>query len=179
MVSLAVCILALGIRLPPAADLDGHLHHLLSEAAGRPVALVFIAHDCPISLSYAPKMNRLAKEYAPKGIAFYIVYAEPDLKLTAARSHDKAYGYVCPALLDSKLVLTQRTGAVVTPEAIVLSPSGTALYRGRIDNLFAGYGVRRAHFTTDDLKSALDSILAGKPVAHPTTMAVGCFIPRQ
>jgi hypothetical protein len=160
------------------ADLQG-VHRTIPQPGAKATVLFFIAHDCPISLSYAPKMNTLAKEYTPKGIAFYIVYAEPDLKLDTARSHDNAYGYVCPAILDNKLAITRETDALATPEAIVLSPSGAALYRGRIDNLYAGYGVRRPRNTTDDLKEALDAIMAGKPVPHPSTKVIGCFIPRQ
>ena len=181
---LVIALAAFACQIASAAspvslpDLHG-VTRTIPQPGAKATVLFFIAHDCPISLSYAPKMNRLAREYMPKGIAFYIVYAETDLKLADARSHDKAYGYACPAILDSKLAITRQANALVTPEAIVLSPAGEALYRGRIDNLFAGYGVRRARNTTDDLKEALDAILAGKPVAHPTTMAIGCFIPRQ
>src|SRR5579862_9828421 len=111
MVSLAVCILALGIRLPPAADLDGHLHHLLSEAAGRPVALVFIAHDCPVCNSYAPELTRLATRYKGRAL-FEIVYAEPSLSLADAKQH--AHDFSLPTadlLMDPKGRLSSACGA--------------------------------------------------------------------
>jgi hypothetical protein len=65
----------------------------------------------------------------------------------------------------------------VTPQAVVLSSQGKTLYSGRIDNRFLGYGKDKIKASVSDLRLSLDAILAGKPVPHPTTTAIGCFIP--
>ncbi len=51
------------------------------------------------------------------------------------------------------------------------------LYRGRIDNVYASLGKRRAEATEKDLRKALDEVLSGKPVSTPQTKAIGCYIP--
>lgn len=159
----------------PIADLQG-VSRAIPEPATKATVLFFIAHDCPVSLSYLPEMNRICRAYEPKSVGFYVVYAEPDYSVSAARKHAHSYGFACPAVLDSKLALSHKYGATITPEAVVLSAGATVLYRGRIDNLYADYGVRRAHATTHDLTSALDDILSGKPAPKPWANSVGCYI---
>ena len=68
-------------------------------------------------------------------------------------------------------------GASTTPEAAIISPSGQVLYRGRIDNVYAGLGKRRPAATERDLRKALDEVLSGKPVSTRETKAIGCYIP--
>jgi hypothetical protein len=67
-------------------------------------------------------------------------------------------------------------GAAVTPTAVVVKPDESIAYRGRIDNFYAGLGRPRRIVTQHDLREALDSVLAGKPVANPETSPVGCYI---
>ena len=51
----------------------------------------------------------------------------------------------------------------------MVSPTGQVLYRGRIDDRYAGDGKRRDEPTTADLQGALDAVLAGEaPAAHQT-----------
>jgi hypothetical protein len=64
----------------------------------------------------------------------------------------------------------------VTPTAVVVDAQGTVRYRGRVDNLYAALGKTRQQVTSHDLRDALDAVLAGRPVAHPETEAIGCFI---
>lgn len=141
------------------------------------ILLFFIAHDCPVSNTYAPEINRICRTYAHRGIACYVVYVEPDLTLAAARTHAHAYGYPCPALLDPSHRLVQKAGATVTPEAALFGRNGKLRYRGRIDDLFASLGQRRYQARRHDLRMALDAFLSHQPISQPMTAAVGCFIP--
>ena len=138
--------------------------------------LLFIARDCPISNSYAPEIKRIIARYTPQKVAFTLVYPDPDTTLTSARRHAKDYGYTCPLLLDPAHKLVHKSGVTVTPEVAVFAPSGKLLYRGRIDDLYLGFGQRRYAVTRHDLRDALDAVLSGRPVPSAKTQAVGCFI---
>jgi hypothetical protein len=175
--ALAAAGLAPGAKPISVTDVAG-ARHRIPDADKPATVLLFIARDCPISNGYAPEINRICAEYSPRRIGFYIVYAEPDLTPAEARKHTTAYGYRCPALLDTANRLVRLTGATITPEAAVLAPDGKLLYRGRIDDLYVELGTRRYQPTVHDLRAALDAILQGKPVPNPTTRAVGCFIPK-
>jgi len=50
------------------------------------------------------------------------------------------------------------------------------LYLGRIDNRVEDFGKVRIQATEFDLRDALDAVLAGRPVPHPRTHALGCAI---
>ena len=149
---------------------------LAGAAAKKAIVLVFIVRDCPISNAYAPELQRLYARYAPRKIGFALIYPEPDITLADARKHAKQFGYACPVFLDPSHRWARRAGATMTPEAVVFSPQGRLLYRGRIDDLYVGWGKRRPQATRHDLRDALDAILSGKPVPAPRTTAIGCFI---
>jgi hypothetical protein len=113
----------------------------------------------------------------PQGVSFRLVYANPGEDTAAIRAHMAAFSYAgaTEALRDPAHALVSYVGATITPEAVVWA-SGRVQYRGRIDNRFVDFGVDRPAATEHDLADALAAVLAGKPVAHPTTQAVGCYI---
>ena len=158
-------------------DADGHKFTLLQDKSQRATVLLFVTNDCPITNSYAPEIKRLYAAYAARKVMFYLVYADPELKAAAVRQHVKEYGLPCPALLDSGQRLVHFTQAAVTPEAVILAPDGKRLYKGRIDDRYIDFGKARFAATTHDLRDALDAVLRGRPAPHPTTKAIGCFIP--
>jgi hypothetical protein len=96
----------------------------------------------------------------------------------AVRKHLSDFRYAgIPAILDTRQTVIDAAGATVTPQAVVISRDGKVRYSGRIDNFYAGLGKPRRQATTHDLRTALDEMLAGKPVTTPKTEPVGCFIP--
>ena len=125
------------------------------------IVFLFTSTDCPISNRFAPEVRRLATAYAPQGVLFRLVYVNPAEDATAIR--------------DSKHALAKFVGATITPEAVVYA-GGRVAYRGRIDDRYVDLGLERPAATTHDLAEALAAVLAGTPVPHPTTQAVGCYI---
>lgn len=139
-------------------------------------ALIFVAHDCPMANAYAPEIARLCKEFTPRGAAFRIVYAERDLAKGDAGRHAKEFAFPCPAILDRELRLAARVGATMTPQAVLLSPEGAVLYLGRIDDIYADYGKKRAQPAHRDLRDAIEAVLVGRAVPKPRTPSLGCHI---
>jgi hypothetical protein len=64
----------------------------------------------------------------------------------------------------------------VTPEAVVFDRAWNITYRGRINDLYADFGKSRATPSKHDLQEAIEATLVGRPVAEPTTKAIGCYI---
>ena len=164
---------------PSAPDVSGATRQPLAEARQKKqkaVALLFVTTDCPIANRFAPEITRLYQKFEKRGVAFYIVHADPRLKAEAAAAHAREYGFSCPVLLDRKHELVKLSGASVTPEAAVLSPQGKLLYRGRIDDRFVRWGQMRNAPQSRDLRLALSAVCAGKPVPVARTKAIGCYI---
>jgi peroxiredoxin len=157
-------------------DVDGIEHRQTEWAGKRAVVIFFSTVDCPLSNGYVPEMNRVQKEYASRGVAFYAVEADTTLDVTAVRKHAREFGFTFPVLIDKQQVLGHLTGATTTPQVAVLSSAGALLYLGRIDNGVEDFDKRRNVVTQHDLRDTLDALLAGRPIPHPTTKVIGCAI---
>jgi thiol-disulfide isomerase/thioredoxin len=157
-----------------AENLDGTPAEPLLSSPGRPVVLLFVRTDCPVSNRYAPLINRISSEYAGK-VAFWLVYPDRTTTAEAIRQHERDYGYHLPALRDPHHILAAQARVEVTPEAAVFEPGHRLVYHGRIDNLYQDFGRARSAATTHELVDAIQAVLSGKkpPASAP---AVGCFI---
>lgn len=179
----AACLLSLG-ALAQAAPLqfrlkDAHdVLHTEQELRDRKlVVFLFLSPECPLSNRYVPELNRMAQEYAPRGVALYAVSADPSFSAAALRKHAEEYQLTLPVLLDPEHVLVRHTGATLTPEAAVVAPEGKVLYLGRIDDRAVDLGKTRVEPRRRDLRLALDEALAGRPVSLPLARSIGCAIP--
>jgi peroxiredoxin len=155
------------------------VEHTTAEWNGRKaVLLLFVTTDCPVANSYVPEMNRIHADYAARGVLVWAVQADPTVPTPDVVRYAHDYHYDFPLILDTRQSLVVLAGATVTPQAAVLSPEGKVLYLGRIDNRVADFGKLRFKATVPDLRNALDEVLAGQPVAEPSTKSIGCAINR-
>jgi len=160
------------------ADLNGRAISPAEDAGTKAVALVFVLPDCPICNAYIPALNRLHEEFSPRGVTLALVHADPETTTEKAKAHASEFQIQCPVAIDAGQRWVKKAGATTAPEAAVFSARGELLYRGRIDDQYAGLGKRRTVVTSHDLRDALEAILAGKPVPQSRTEAVGCPIPK-
>ena len=151
---------------------------LQAPAGTKAIVFLFTSTDCPISNRYAPEVQRVVAEFAPQGRGFRLVYPNPADQAAAIREHMAAFWLrrrVRGAAGSRACARQVHVKATITPEAAVVA-GGRVVYRGRIDDRYVDLGVERPSPTQHDLADALTAVLAGKPVARPTTQAVGCFI---
>jgi hypothetical protein len=176
---LAVSLLAAAQPSSPVlTDIHGVSHGPLANPGRAATVLFFITGDCPISNQYAPEISRICREHSESSVECFLVYVDPDLTSGEIARHQKDFSLeCCAALHDPEHHLVEGTGARITPEAALLSPQGEVAYLGRINNFYAALGKPRLRPTVHDLRDALDSLLAGKPVETPRAQAIGCYIP--
>ncbi len=148
-----------------------------APAGTKAIVFLFTSTDCPISNRYAPEVRRLATQFAPRGVVFRLVYPNPTDTRAAIVEHVASFGYgdAMEALRDPKHALVKDAGVTVTPEAAVYA-RGRLVYHGRIDDRYVELGLERPAATVHDLDNVLGAVLAGRPVEHPATRAVGCYI---
>ena len=155
----------------------GEVDPLAMPAGVKAIVFLFTSTDCPISNRYAPEVRRLAATFGPRGVLFKLVYPNPADSRRAVMEHmsEFAYAGATEALRDPKHALVKFTGVTVTPEAAIYA-GGRIVYHGRIDDRYVDLGLERPAAQVHDLADALTAVAAGRPVKHPVTRAVGCYI---
>ncbi len=173
-----LCTAVFGAQRPQFAlrDTSNGIHSPEEWNGKKAIVVFFTTTDCPLSNNDVPEMNRTRRDYQSRGVAFYAVQADTTIVDADVVQHAKEYQFSFPVLFDPHEILVKMTGATTIPSAAVLSPDGTLLYLGRIDNRVEDFNVRRQEPTRFDLREALDSVLKGEPVAHPRTKAFGCAV---
>lgn len=158
-------------------DIRSEEHAPFANKETKAIVLVFIATDCPIANYFQPTLTELATISAPDDVSFFLVHSDPDVEMEAATQHAADFSISAPVVLDNNQSIAKMLNAKVTPEAFVIDREGTIRYRGRINDLYADFGKRRAKATTHDLRDAIEAIVHGKAVVTFETKAIGCYIP--
>lgn len=137
--------------------------------------LVFTTLECPVVLRYLPKLKELEAAYRDQGVQFVAVNVglNDDLREIAYQAIRTESEF--PFVKDFGGVVARAVGAERASEVVVLDADKKLRYRGRIDDQFR-LGGEKAKATKEDLKEALDAVLAGREVTVAQTAVDGCKI---
>src|ERR1700750_1036579 len=137
-------------------DADGHEHTLASLKGAKGTVLIFMATRCPVSNGYNERMEKLATDYAPRGVNVVGINANSTEPASEVKQHAAEKGWTVTILKNGGTQIADRFDAQVTPEAYLLDASGKLVYHGRIDNSRAGDAI-----TSNELRDAIEAVLAG------------------
>ena len=178
--------LAIGSAAPDFAlpGVDGKVHRLGDYAKSKILMIVFTCDHCPTAQLYEGRIQKLADDYRPKGVA--LVAIQPN-NAKAVRLDELGYTDVSDSLADMKIRAEYRHfnfpylydgdsqatanayGPQATPHVFIFDENRKLQYEGRVDN-----NQRQSLATTADARNALDAMLAGKTVPVMHTRAFGC-----
>jgi len=154
-------------------DADGAEHSLKSLMGKNGAVVIFIATKCPVSNAYNDRMEKLAQDYKAKGINVIGINSNTTEPSAEVKSHAAEKHLTFAILKDEGNKIADRLGATRTPEVYVLDAGMKLVYHGRIDN-----SQKIEAITANDLRDALDEMIAGKPVTKTGGAAFGCTIKR-
>jgi peroxiredoxin len=163
-------------------DTNGKTHSL-AQYKGKYVVLEWFNPECPFVKKHygTNNMQKLQEEYTAKGVVWLTIDSnapgtqgnltpeQAQKIITSWKTHQTAL------LLDPESTVARGYGAKNTPDMIVISPEGTIVYEGAIDNK-ATPNPNDIPSSTNYVKAALDESLAGKAVSNPTTKPYGCSV---
>lgn len=160
------------LRFIDIRGLDRNLRELGDYQA---VVFVFTTKSCPLVRKSFPKLVALYEAYRERKVVFVAVNAGPEdtVREMAAQAVDFQVPFFFVKDADHSAV--QSLGVQRTPEVVLLDHENTIRYRGRIDDQLR-IGGTRPQATREDLKEAIEEVLAGKPVSVPETEVDGCLI---
>ena len=136
--------------------------------------LIFISVQCPVSNGYNERMEKLAQDYKAKGINVIGINSNATEDADAVKNHASEKHLTFAILKDAGNKVADKLGANRTPEAYLLDANNKLVYHGRIDN-----SQDPAKIESNDLRNAMDSLLAGKPIEKSEAKAFGCTIKRS
>ena len=165
-----------------ATDTNGKVHKL-SEYNGKFVVLEWSNRGCPYTQKHysSGNMQRLQREWTGRGVIWLtVISSAPGKQGYVTASEENAYlkqvnAMPTAVLLDPTGTLGHLYDAKTTPHIFIISPQGTLIYNGAIDN--------RPTIDLADVKgaqnyvsAALDEAKSGKPVSTPTSRPYGCSV---
>lgn len=155
----------------------------LDDYHGKLVVLEWTNDGCPFVQHYYKRgaMQALQKQYTAKGVVWLSVissapgsqgYATGAQANQLTRDRDAAPSAV---LLDPHGAVGHLYDAKTTPDMYIIDTQGRLAYAGGIDSLPSTDpdDIARA---SPYVKTALDELLAGKPVSKPLTSPYGCSV---
>lgn len=166
-------------------NIDGDFFSLKSFKDAEVIVLIFTCNHCPTAQAYEDRIIEFTKEYKEKGVAVVAINSASPLGLVyweggwsdvgdsyedmIVRAKDQGFNF--PYLYDGdKQETSLNYGAMSTPHVFILGKERKIRYQGRIDaKEKPGSGGN-----SEDLKQAVDELLAGKEVSNPETKAFGC-----
>ena len=158
-------------------DVHGTPHRLYDFQGKKAVVVIFIATHCPYSNAFNHVMANLAHEYENRGVAFVGINANKTEPVAEVAEHASTHGLDFLILKDDGDQIADRLGASVTPEVFLLDSDWTLRYHGALGNSHQP-STNPNKATDEEIRPALNSVLAGKPVVATETKAFGCSIKR-
>ncbi|MFO0947119.1 MAG: redoxin family protein [Planctomycetota bacterium] len=165
---------ALGEKVPDLVFKDQwYLPRSLKEFGEKQAfVVVFVSSQCPAVEQVLGELKRLENVYRAKGVQFVAINvgAEDSIRTMAdqAMTHDLPF----PFVKDFAGAWPTTLGIDKTPGVAVLDAKHRLVYRGRVDSRVSLDGAPR-NPERADLETALDELLAGKPVSVSQTEVKG------
>ncbi len=163
---------------------DGKYYTLQSFADARVLLIVFTCNHCPTAQAYEDRIKAVAADYQSKGVAVVAISPTSPLGLLpeelgytdlsddyeemVVRAKNKQYNF--PYLYDGDTQAASLLyGPVATPHVFVFDQARKLQYTGRLDTK-----EKPGQANAEDLRTALDAVLAGNPAPQPVTKTFGC-----
>lgn len=164
-------------ELPDMAS--GQTVRLQDLASGHVTVVMFLCNHCPYVLYVNPEIVRIVAEYQPKGVSFIGISsndaeAYPEDAPDKMKAHAAAVGYTFPYLYDESQDMARAYDAACTPDFYVFDKDMQLAYRGQLDS--SRPKRNPVPSTGEDLRAALDAVLAGQPASAAQRPSGGCNI---
>lgn len=140
--------------------------------------LVFTTLDCPLVQRYLPRIKELDEQYRDQGVQFISINVGPKDSIVEAAYQGLKIDAEFPFCKDFDGDCVRALGVTRTPEVVVIDAQKRLRFRGRIDSQYRLGGVK-PNRGREDLKEAIEDVLAGRDVRVAETPVDGCLITFQ
>jgi peroxiredoxin len=140
--------------------------------------VMFLCRHCPYVKHVGDGVGKLASDYADSDLAIVAIssndpLSHPEDAPESLAELAREAGYAFPYLFDETQEVAKAFGAACTPDFFLYDADRRLAYRGQLDASRPGNGIP---VTGDDLRAAIDAVLAGRPPSREQRPSIGCGI---
>lgn len=151
----------------------------LATFVGKPALLImFICQHCPFVKHVQGELAKLGRDYGPKNLGIVAissnsVQTHPQDGPEHLKAMAESLHFTFPFCYDESQAVAKIYTAACTPDFFLFDGDRRLVYRGQLDDSRPGNTVP---VTGQDLRAALDAVLAGQPIDSQQKPSIGCNI---
>ena len=180
MVKTASTMLPLGTTAPDFSliNVNGQTVSRTDFQDAKGLLVIFMCNHCPFVIHLADQLAQFARDYHDAGLAIVAISSNdvsnhpqdsPEQMVHEAEQR----GYIFPYLYDEEQEVAKAYHAACTPDFFLFDGNHQLVYRGQFDSSRPDSGIP---VTGEDLRQAVDAMLAGQPVSEDQKPSLGCNI---
>lgn len=142
------------------------------------VLIMFLCNHCPFVKHVRSELAKIGRDYQPRGLGIAAISSNdvakyPDDSPDKMKAEARSAGYMFPYLFDEHQSVAKAYRAACTPDFYLFDERGKLVYRGQLDDSRPSNGLP---VTGDDLRAAIEAVLAGKAPSGDQKPSIGCNI---
>ena len=174
-------MLALGTEAPNFALPDVTTGRTVRRADfddRKALLVMFICRHCPYVRHVREGLAELGRDYGGRDVGIVAISANdpaayPEDAPDSLAEEAREAGYAFPYLFDETQEVARAYAAACTPDFFLFDADRRLTYRGQFDSSRPDSGVP---VTGEDLRAAIDAVLADRPARQDQRPSVGCTI---
>ena len=140
--------------------------------------VMFICQHCPFVIHVKSELAKLGEDYLPKNLGIVAISSNdvenyPDDSPEKLKAMAEEYSFNFPVCYDETQEVAKAYQAACTPDFFLFDRDLKLAYRGQLDDSRPSLDIP---VTGKDLRDAIDSLLANKPIPEPQKPSLGCNI---
>lgn len=157
---------------------SGEIISLANFADRQPLLVMFICQHCPFVKHVEQELAKIGKDYHNKGLGIVAISSNsvethPQDSPDNLKAMAIAFDFAFPYCYDETQEVAKAYTAACTPDFFLFDRERTLVYRGQLDDSRPSNALP---VTGQDLRGAIDAVLAGKPVSPDQKPSIGCNI---
>jgi len=174
-------MLALGTSAPDfqlREVVSGEKISLATFADKSALLVMFICRHCPFVKHIQEQLAQLGRDYQLTSLGILAISANdaekyPDDAPASLKAMAQELGFVFPFVYDETQAVAKAYDAACTPDFFLFDSNRRLVYRGQLDDSRPSNSLP---VTGQDLRAAIEAVLAGKPISAEQKPSIGCNI---
>jgi len=140
--------------------------------------VMFICAHCPFVKHIEKELGKLGKDYEAQPVGIVAISSNdaenyPADNPAGLRKQAETFGFAFPYLYDESQAVARAYDAACTPDIYLFGADFKLVYRGQFDGSRPSNNIP---VNGQDLRAAVDEVLAGKSVSADQKPSIGCNI---